>query len=428
MTLLFRAPYVNIPFLGALLALALWPLSQASAQFIGPCGTPAQPSCALLIASSTRALGISTSTIYSTQGTLTFRTYGGSNQHVLFLPNGKVGIATTTPTSTLTVQGDIFASGNIYGVSFVGGVSGAVNAANVSSGVFGSLQGNGNFAFPVSLGVATSTKDGLPQALSVYGKGYFADSVGIGSSNPSTLLHLANATRAVLKFERPGTAAYRLGLDGNDLKFADSDDLQTNVHLIIQRATGNIGVGTTTIGYKLTVGGTGYFGSQLTVGGGGINVTSGNLVMNGGNISGVNKLTVTTVDPLYSIGGTKYATYGPSVVGGVYEEYVETGALVRVAESGIFEYVIDFTKEPKGSDRWLWHRIVDFGPDTVSVFLTPRGSWANLYYLIEGDRLTVRGDRASEFSLRIIGKRFDWRTHPTKALDQGETPSFTLPE
>jgi hypothetical protein len=201
---------------------------------------------------------------------------------------------------------------------------------------------------------------------------------------------------------------------------------------VINRVDGRVGIATTTTNYALTVGGTGYFGGQLTIGGGGINVTSGNLVMNGGNITAVNKLTVTTVDPLYSIGGTKYATYGPSVVGGVYEEYVETGALKApspdAVESGTYEYIIDFSEEPKGSDRWLWHRIVDFGPDTVAAFLTPRGSWANLYYLLEGDRLVVRGDRPAEFSLRLVGKRFDWRSHPTKALDQSETPSLILPE
>ena len=42
---------------------------------------------------------------------------------------------------------------------------------------------------------------------------------------------------------------------------------------------------------------------------------SGNLNMNGKDISGVNKLYVTTIDPVYQIGGVKYATYVSNTIG-----------------------------------------------------------------------------------------------------------------
>ena len=41
----------------------------------------------------------------------------------------------------------------------------------------------------------------------------------------------------------------------------------------------------------------------------------GGLNMNGYNITGVNTLAVTTIDPLYQIGGTDYETFSPSIAG-----------------------------------------------------------------------------------------------------------------
>ncbi len=81
---------------------------------------------------------------------------GDPNRLVIF-PNGRVliggfGGSYVQPNTALQVKGDVTAS------TF----SGNVSAANVSSGAFGSLQGNGNFAFPASLAVGTSTTAGLP--------------------------------------------------------------------------------------------------------------------------------------------------------------------------------------------------------------------------------------------------------------------------
>lgn len=119
--------------------------------------------------------------------------------------SGRVGIATTTPSQQLTVAGRIqttAAGANPGGVVFPDGTiqttaagTAAILADNVASGVFGSLQGGGAFSFPNFLGINTSTKTGLPQALSVYGSAYVSSSVSIGtltSAAPAMLTIVTN--------------------------------------------------------------------------------------------------------------------------------------------------------------------------------------------------------------------------------------------
>lgn len=124
--------------------------------FTNPSGTPPNGGSTIITTDSTRGLGIATTTIYSNQSAMKFVTQGGSNQHIVFLPNGYVGIATATPARTLDVNGTIRAT------TFEGIMSSAVSAINVSSGIFASSTGGGIFAFPAALGVGTSTTTGFP--------------------------------------------------------------------------------------------------------------------------------------------------------------------------------------------------------------------------------------------------------------------------
>ncbi|HDY73071.1 MAG TPA: hypothetical protein ENH86_00665 [Candidatus Jorgensenbacteria bacterium] len=441
--------------------------------FIGPSQNPPGGN-GILVASSTRALGIATTTVYSTESQLLFKTLGGSNQHIIFSPNGYVGIATTTPSEMLYVFGNIGVSGNVEASgSFVGSLSGSLSAANVSSEVFGRLQGEGNFAFPASLGVATSSEDGLPQSLSVYGGGYFSGDVGIGTVSPSEKLEVVGnillgeaTTNNIIEFQRQNYGISK----ANEIQFDSGDGLQSTIRWerdntnlgVIGRAnlyliadadnsesasiifqshhstfgggtelmriedTGNVGIGTAGPSYKLEVIGdlrvsaTSTFSGNWSLGGGAMT----NLNMNSQNITAVNKISVTTIDPLYNIGGTKYATYVASIVGGVKEEYIGKGRLA-VGDSGN-SYVIDFNKVKKGSDLWVWYKTIDFSKENVDVLVTPYGQLANIYYVIEGNKLIFRGDKATEFSYRLIGKRFDWRAWPTLASDQSEWTNLII--
>ncbi len=167
---------------------------------------------------------------------------------------------------------------------------------------------------------------------------------------------------------------------------------------------------------------------SLSFSGGGIYPTYDNrLNLNGNNIVGVNKLTVTTIDPLYEIKGKKYATYVSSIVGGVNEEYIGKAELkTQNSKLKIYEYIIDFSKEKEGTDLWVWYKAIDFSKQNVSVLVTPYGMSANIYYLIEREKIIFRGDKPAEFSYRLIGKRFDWQQWPTFIKDQNEKAGLII--
>ncbi len=424
----------KILFLFVVIAMSVSATEAGAQAFQGPCGNPPSGNCGIIFASTTRALQIGTSTIYSVEPKLIFQTYGGSNQHINFLPNGNVGIATTTPGQKLTVVGNIFATGNIQGTTLTGALSGILSAGNVSSEVFGSQSGGGSYSFPASVGIATSSQINLPQPLSVYGNAYVRDNVGIGSAaNPTGKLDIVGSSGTVrvdltgryLDYTFSGTNYLRATGGSGALAFITGGAV-TTPDLFITSA-GDVGIGTSTpmAAGKLVVDGTAYINNLLNVRG--INMLGGtNITMNGGNITGANKITVTTLDPLYDIKGTKYSTYAPSIAGGVYEELIGKGRTTLVG-GGIAEFRIDFDSVKKGSDLWVWKHAVDFSKENIAVMVTPYGAFVDAYYLVEGNSIVVRTSEPTEFSYRLSGKRFDWKKWPTRAIDQTETPSLIVP-
>ena len=153
-----------------------------------------------------------------------------------------------------------------------------------------------------------------------------------------------------------------------------------------------------------------------------------NNITNVTNLSLANggKLTAPTIDPLYSIKGTNYSTFVSSISGGVKEEYVgkiKINKTNRVLNE--YEATINFDNVEEGSDLWVWRQVVDFNPDNVDVLITPYGSMAQVYYLIDGNKLIFRSDRPATVSYRLVGKRFDWRNWPTLSGDQ-TTPGLKV--
>ena len=103
---------------------------------------------------------------------------------IVLRDDGAISIATSTVTANTTIIGDNLVVGGTLTASYTG----SVTAGNVSGGVFSSNVGASNFAFPMGLGVNTSTQVSLPQALSVYGGGYITGNLGIGTAAPLDLV------------------------------------------------------------------------------------------------------------------------------------------------------------------------------------------------------------------------------------------------
>ena len=347
---------------------------------------------------------------------------------------------------------------------------------------------------------------------------YFNGSVGVGTASPNDVLHISNANDGVIAVQTGSTSLgsesgikfkvtsntednyYYAGVFAKrradsllDLHFATSNSNVngTNAKMTILNE-GNIGIGTTTPGYRLTLGTPSPANYTMSAGGyrianlmdpalnadaankgyvdsafaavapGGAsstwalsgsniyNTNSGNvgigtstpasdklrvvgpvgifgsLNLNNNNITGINKLTVNTIDPLYNIKGTNYSTFAAAIVGGVKEEYVGRTEVNKKRAFGDYEIVIDFSKQKEGSDLWVWRQTVDFSEENVEVFISALGDFARTYFLIEDEKIILRSDRPVKVSYRLVGRRLDWREWPTKALDQEEKAGFII--
>jgi len=180
---------------------------------------------------------------------------------VITATSSKIGIGTTTPASALHVWGDIRIGSSSAGIVFPDGsvqkvaasAGGAVSAANVSTDVFGRFQGNGNFAAPASFGVATSSQNGLPQTLSVYGGGYFSGSVGVGTTTPQGTLDVwgtlfstnrtNNNNRHIILSGYAGGTWDVYGGHGGGGYFGIAENQGTPFFTILG-TSGNVGIGT----------------------------------------------------------------------------------------------------------------------------------------------------------------------------------------
>jgi hypothetical protein len=235
--------------------------------------------------------------------------------------------------------------------------------------------------------------------------------------------------------------------------FQETETLRGDKGLLTILSTGNVGIGTTSPSYKLDVNGSARFNGTVKVATPSaandavtksyldsalINSTSSNayvqkagdnmtgpLDMGMNNIFAVNKISVVVIDPLYDIGGTKYSTYAPSIVGPVKEEYVGRGEISQ-CDDQYCSWRLDFAKQKSGSDLWVWRQIIDFQPENVDVLMTAYGRPASLSYEIEDNQIVFYADRPTKFSYRLVGSRFDWRKWPTLAVDQSEEAGLII--
>ncbi len=364
-----------------------------------------------------------------------------------------VGIGTTTPSTLLQVGNggttgkiSVNSQDNSYGqfqignpssggeasMSFISGVTGfggAPTSANGTSYVWD--IGAGNYGIGGNkFGIGNQSYGGPILVVQANG------SVGIGTTTPGTNLDVNGNINASIYYDRANSNYY-------------VEPSATILPYSIITA-GSVGIMNTAPTYNLDVGGTFRATGNWSLGGG----AQTDLNLNTHNIIGVNKLSVTSIDPLYNIGGVNYSTYAPSISGGVKEEYVGQATLATISNSQFsisnqcsssnasntlkianckiensepfYQYTLDFNQVKQGSDLWVWRKAVDFSSSTVEAFATPIGTPASIAYQIEGNSIVFIGTAPVAFSYRLVGSRFDWKDWPTLSKDQNEKANLII--
>lgn len=163
---------------------------------------------------------------------------------------GNVGIGTSNPTSTLSVNGSATISGNlIVGGTFGGqALTGILNAGNVSAGTFGSNAGWGNFIFANNVGIDDNTN---PANNLVVGPG--------GGTNlnfdGNQIWALNNGASSPLYLQYASTGNTLINQNGGDVQIGGTSG-DTGVKLYVQGAASATGWG---VGELLDTGTSGAF-------------------------------------------------------------------------------------------------------------------------------------------------------------------------
>lgn len=315
--------------------------------------------------------------------------------------------------------------------------------------------------------------------------------VGIGTDSPSALLHLVNTSASTdirlegngsssrypnLSFYNGSTKVAQIISDvaqgsylldysssyGGTFRIRSTPDNNAATVLLINTA-GNVGINNTSPSTKLDVTGTvrgTFVGSsgalcangQVLVFDGtnwncgtvtgsdnlGNHTATQNLNMSGYQIVNAatgtftvvsaNKITVNTIDPVYTIQGEKYATYVPAMTG-VKEETTGLLQLKLDKASGLVSGEIDFTLLAKGSDLWIFAQTINYQKnfEQIVILMTPAFD-GRVWYEKDITKKTLKifgkplNNLAKEYevSYRLTGPRFDYQQWPNITDEETE--------
>jgi hypothetical protein len=180
-------------------------------------------------------------------------------------------------------------------------------------------------------------------------------------------------------------------------------------------SSGSFGIGTTSPTQQLSV------QNLLYVGAGGATGMGTATSTFQGDIKITGKLDVGTIDPVYTIGGVKYATYGASTIGVKEEVATKVSVTSFDDERNLYARTIRFDEQDKGSDMWLFYQITHFGDawKDLVVSLTPAFE-GNVFYEENPTKntLTIFASQPGNVSIRLIAPRYDAAKWPNLRDDQ----------
>ncbi|MCR4328020.1 MAG: hypothetical protein NUV53_00685, partial [Patescibacteria group bacterium] len=220
-------------------------------------------------------------------------------------------------------------------------------------------------------------------------KNYFEGNVGIGTTSPTTAKLVISGNVSGVSIDAGSQRIANVATPVNNADAATKQYVTDAVTLAVG------GVSTSTGAYVLKTG----------------DSMSGNLNMGSNNITGVNKLYVTTIDPLYQIGDAKYATYVPNSIGQITSV---SGKLnlsrfnLNNSDEGanslardVLTASIDFTSASVGSDLWLFWQTIAEGRDmkAITVSLTPEFNGRAWYEIRSSVKQIVVYAELSRFNL-----------------------------
>jgi hypothetical protein len=368
---------------------------------------------------------------------LRFTSMNAANTWMDIAASGNVGIGTTSPGYKLDVNGDVnIETGSALRYNGQSIITAQTALSNYFFGGAGNLTMTGNYNLGGGLASLSSlttqnynttwginalhnatannntavgfdalvniTTGGGNTALGLSAGRYIADGSTVNQTSAnSTYLGYQTYAKANGDINETVIGSGAIGNGSNTITLGGTGTTGTIIPY------GNVGIGTTAPAYTLDVSGTGRVTGAMTIGG---------------------KLTVPTVDPLYTINGINYSTYAPSMTG-VNEETAGTVDLQKNAD-GTYSTTMNFAGAAKGSNLWLFAQATNL-KNTMSqlvVSLTPSFD-GNVWYTknATANVVTIHGSAAGEVSYNFTAPRFDAAQWPNIApADEASTTGLII--
>ncbi len=306
---------------------------------------------------------------------------------------GNVGIGSTTPARKISVQ-DAVSTAQVtiaYDTTrYTDFLTSSVGDLTITP------QGSDIFSNDTNLWICTggSCPSGTPTG---NGNIIVENKIGIGTTTPQYLLTINSTNTTDNLFQIATTSNQKVFIVDNN---------------------GKVGIGTSTPTQQLSI------SDRLFVGAGGATGLGTATSTFQGDIKIVGKLDVSTIDPVYTIDGVKYATYGHSTIG-IKEEAVAALELEQYnAKTGYYEKKLSFNDLEEGSDLWLFYQVTDFGADWKNLVINLTASFdGRVFYkkMPNEAAVIVSATKAGEVSARFIANRYDAAKWPNLRPDQDDT-------